>query len=141
MEIVVVNEYSDQLLNTINELLPELSSSATPVSEIGMKEIIDNPTANLLLAQESGEYYGTLTLLLFPNITRYRAWIEDVVVLDSARGKGVGKMLTHAAVKLAQELGTKMVDLTSRPSREVANNLYQSAEFLQRETNVYRYSF
>jgi ribosomal protein S18 acetylase RimI-like enzyme len=32
------------------------------------------------------------------------------------------------------------VDLTSRPSREAANRLYQRIGFERRETNVYRYN-
>ena len=37
------------------------------------------------------------------------------------------------------ELGAKTIDLTSRPSREAANRLYQRLGFEMRETNVYRY--
>jgi ribosomal protein S18 acetylase RimI-like enzyme len=40
----------------------------------------------------------------------------------------------------ARELGCKTVELTSRPSREAANHLYQSAGFERRDTNVYRYT-
>jgi hypothetical protein len=39
----------------------------------------------------------------------------------------------------ARELGCKTVELTSRPSREDANRLYQHLGFVPRETNVYRY--
>ena len=77
---------------------------------------------------------------MFPIITGTRAWIEDVVVSENARGKGVGKLLAAEAIKLAEKYGAKTVDLTSRPSREAANNLYISAGFQQRETNVYRYT-
>jgi len=79
-------------------------------------------------------------LVIFPIITGTRAWIEDVVVPEIARGKGVGKLLIEEAVKLAEKQGAKTVDLTSRPTREVANKLYKSSGFQQRETNVYRYS-
>ena len=39
----------------------------------------------------------------------------------------------------AERRGAKTVDLTSRPSREAANRLYQRLGFKQRDTNVYRY--
>jgi len=39
----------------------------------------------------------------------------------------------------ARELGCTTVDLTSRPSREAANRLYQRVGFVQRETNIYRF--
>jgi ribosomal protein S18 acetylase RimI-like enzyme len=105
-----------------------------------LQNIISNSSVHLLLAQENRECFGTLTLVVFPIVTGIRAWIEDVVVPESARGKGVGKLLTEKAVALAAMHGAKTVDLTSRPSREAANRLYKSAGFQQRETNVYRFS-
>ena len=63
-----------------------------------------------------------------------------MVVAESARGKGVGKMLTSEALSLANKLGAKTVDLTSRPSRKAANELYKKAGFELRESNVYRFN-
>jgi ribosomal protein S18 acetylase RimI-like enzyme len=80
-----------------------------------------------------------MTLVVFPIPTGVRAWIEDVVVDESARGRGVGESLNLRAIELAEELGARTVDLTSRPSREAANRLYQRIGFVPRETNVYRY--
>jgi ribosomal protein S18 acetylase RimI-like enzyme len=80
-----------------------------------------------------------MTLVVFPIPTGVRAWIEDVVVDESARGQGVGEALNLRAIEIAQGLGATTVDLTSRPSREAANRLYQRIGFVQRETNVYRY--
>ena len=64
----------------------------------------------------------------------------DVIVDDDARGKGVGRLLNEAAIEHALDQGAITVDLTSRPSREAANRLYQRIGFVPRETNVYRYS-
>ena len=139
MNIVEVTKYSEEVLNALNELLPQLSSSATPLSESSLLKIIQSESSRLLIAEEGGLYYGSLTLVVFVIPTGTRAWIEDVVVNESARGKGVGRLLSERAVSLANELGAKTIDLTSRPSREVANNLYKSIGFAQRETNVYRY--
>ena len=62
-----------------------------------------------------------------------------MVVDEAARGSGVGAALNQAALDHARALGAKTVDLTSRPSREAANRLYQRLGFEPRETNVYRY--
>jgi ribosomal protein S18 acetylase RimI-like enzyme len=48
--------------------------------------------------------------------------------------------MNRHALELARSLGAKTVDLTSRPSREAANRLYQRIGFEPRETNVYRYT-
>ena len=82
---------------------------------------------------------GSLTLVVFRLPTGVRAWIEDVVVDDSARGHGVGAALNRAAIAHAFERGSRTIDLTSRPAREAANRLYQRLGFVARDTNVYRY--
>jgi len=71
--------------------------------------------------------------------TGLKAWIEDVVVDEAARGHGVGEALNLAALDEARRRGAKAVSLTSRPSREAANRLYQRMGFIPRDTNVYRY--
>lgn len=95
----------------------------------------------LVAENNDGEIVGTMTLVLFKIPTGVRAWIEDVVVDAGSRGEGIGKKLNRKALDLAHEAGAKTVDLTSRPSRESANRLYQDLGFKKRETNVYRFSF
>jgi len=93
----------------------------------------------LLVARLDGRIVGSLTLALFRIPTGMRAWIEDVVVDEAARGHGVGDALNRAALEIAAERGARTVDLTSRPSREAANRLYRRLGFQPRETNVYRF--
>jgi ribosomal protein S18 acetylase RimI-like enzyme len=97
-------------------------------------------TASVLLVArgDDGSIVGSLTLAIFRVPTGLRAWIEDVVVDETARGAGVGEALVVEAVKRAQSQGARSVDLTSRPSREVANRLYRRLGFEARTTNVYR---
>ena len=60
------------------------------------------------------------------------------VVDEAARGLGVGEALTRLALETARTFGARTVELTSRPSREAANRLYQRIGFERRETNLYR---
>ena len=139
MNIIEISEYSEEILSALNELLPQLSSSASPLSDAFLLRVIQSESSHLLMAEEDGQFYGSLTLAVFVIPTGTRAWIEDVVVSEDSRGKGVGRLLSERAVNLANELGAKTIDLTSRPSREAANSLYKKIGFVQRETNVYRY--
>jgi ribosomal protein S18 acetylase RimI-like enzyme len=91
------------------------------------------------VAKDGDFIFGMLSLVVFSIPTGTKAWIEDVVVDEGARGKGVGRKLMKHALDVAKELGAKSADLTSRPSREAANKLYQTIGFEARETNVYRY--
>ncbi|AHU89341.1 GNAT family acetyltransferase [Trueperella pyogenes] len=120
-------------------LIPQLSS-AQPMDIEQIEQLIAQQAIDLLLYKDEGEIQGMLTLVTFAIPTGVRAWIEDVVVDDAARGKGAGRALVEAACDLATKRGAKTVDLTSRPSREAANRLYQRCGFEARQTNVYRYA-
>jgi ribosomal protein S18 acetylase RimI-like enzyme len=105
-----------------------------------VEALVSSPALTFFVAMQEGIMVGTLTLVIFQIPTGLRAWIEDVVVDESARGLGVGAALTNAATDEAQRRGVRSVDLTSRPSREAANALYQKLGFVVRDTNVYRCS-
>lgn len=74
-------------------------------------------------AQQNGEIVGTLTLVLFRTPTGRKAWIEDVVIDEAARGQGAGEGLDRVALERAKEEGAENVNLTSNPTREAANLL------------------
>ncbi|MGV4302183.1 GNAT family N-acetyltransferase [Trueperella pyogenes] len=120
-------------------LIPQLSS-AQPMDIEQIEQLIAQQAIDLLLYKDEDAIQGMLTLVTFTIPTGVRAWIEDVVVDDTARGKGAGRALVEAACDLATKRGVKTVDLTSRPSREAANRLYQRCGFEARQTNVYRYA-
>ena len=139
MKIFELTRASQDKLNAINDLLPQLSSSSTPLELDGLNNLIDSSALSLFLAEKDGKVLGMLSLVVFAIPTGVRAWIEDVVVDNEARGLGVGKALTNHAVREALKKGAQTIDLTSRPSRVAANQLYQKVGFKQRETNVYRF--
>ena len=142
VEVSEFTECTDELVEAFVRLTPQLSSSSPPPSREVLAEIAQSPATVLFVATDtaSGEIVGSLTLALFRIPTGLRAWIEDVVVDESVRGRGVGAALNEAALARAAEVGARTVDLTSRPSREAANRLYKRLGFVQRETNVYRFS-
>lgn len=139
IEVTEAAAVDDELLEAWARLVPQLSSSAPPPSREELDEIVRSPATVLFVARDAGRIVGSLTLVLFRIPTGLRAIIEDVVTDEAARGRGVGTALTRAAIARAEETGCRTVDLTSRPSREAANRLYQQLGFKRRETNVYRY--
>ncbi len=136
--IEVADRATQEVLDGLNRILPQLSSSAPPLTLVQLDEICVNDM--LFIARDSGVIVGSLTLVIFRLPTGLRAWIEDVVVDEAARGKGVGEKLNKAAIKATFDSGARTLDLTSRPSREAANRLYQKLGFKARETNVYRFA-
>ena len=137
--VEIAQSASAELVEAFARLIPQLSKSSPPPSAEELAEMIGSPASDVLVARVDGVVVGTLTLVVFRIPTGVRAWIEDVVVDDAARGHGVGEALNQFALDLARSKGAKTVDLTSRPSREAANRLYQRIGFQPRETNVYRY--
>jgi ribosomal protein S18 acetylase RimI-like enzyme len=128
-----------ELIEAFQRLIPQLSSSNPPPTHDELAQIISAPSTVLFIARLDEHIVGTLTLATFRIPTGVRAWIEDVVVDTAARGHGVGEALNQAAILEARHRGAITVDLTSRPSREAANRLYQRIGFVARDTNVYRY--
>lgn len=146
MAIEIIKEATPELEALFAQVIPQLSSSSEPMKLAQLQELLSQSSLTLLgfrpdTPDEAGErpLLGMLSLVMFQIPTGWRAWIEDVVVHEGARGHGAGEALVRAAVQIAQQRGTKSVDLTSRPSREAANRLYRRAGFVLRETNVYRY--
>ena len=140
INISELTETSSSVLKSINELLPQLSSSAQVISMDRLSELVESDNTLIFIGtDEGGQILGMLSLIVMKIPTGNKAWIEDVVVDQSARGKGMGKALMNHALEKAKELAVKSVDITSRPSREKANMLYQSLGYQIRETNVYRH--
>jgi len=132
LRIELPDEPSDELVDAFRRLLPQLSASAPIPDAAAVKEIVSSPATTVLAARDDEGIVGLLTLAMFRAPTGLRAWIEDVVVDEAVRGRGIGEALTREAIR-------RTVDLTSRPNREAANRMYEKAGFRKRETNVYRY--
>lgn len=139
--VETLDEVTDEAVKAFGRLLPQLSSSAVPPDAAALAAIVSSPAVTVLIARRDGHIVGSLTVAMFPIPTGLRAWIEDVVVDEDARGQGVGALLTEEAIRLARDAGARSLDLTTRPSREAAGRLYDRAGFKQRETRLYRYSF
>ncbi len=138
--VTEATEVTSGLLESMRTLVPQLSSSAAALDHAMLGEIVGSPAVILLVAYTgAGRLVGTLSLVLFRAPTGLRAWIEDVVVDEQARGTGAGSALVRHAIDRAREAGAQTVDLTSRPSREAANRLYVREGFVLRATNVYRF--
>jgi len=141
---IVVEEataVTPELVAAFRQLTPQLSRSAPAPGGAELAEMVRSPATVLLMARDPEKgYVGSLTLVLFRIPTGVRAWIEDVVTDEASRGKGVAEVLCREALNRACAVGARTVDLTSRPSREAANRLYTRLGFVQRDTNVYRWS-
>lgn len=140
IHITELVDITDDVVAAFGRLIPQLSSSNPPPSLDELSQMAADPNIVLFAARDTatGGIVGTLTLAFFRIPTGLQARIEDVIVDESARGAGIGEMLTNAAIDRARSAGARAVGLTSRPAREAANRLYLRLGFEVRDTNVYR---
>ena len=138
MRVEAATAVDDDLCVAVDRLVPQLSRSSPPPGRAVLERIVADGATTLFVARDGDTIVGMLTLATFQIPTGVRAWIEDVVVDEAARGAGAAAALVQAALDLSAALGARTVDLTSRPDREAANRLYVRMGFEARQTNVYR---
>ncbi|MBO0809403.1 MAG: GNAT family N-acetyltransferase [Actinobacteria bacterium] len=140
VQVEIVEQVTPELADAFARLVPQLSRSAAVPDNEALTRLISSDAITVLVARSGPDVAGSLTLVTFPLPTGTRAWIEDVVVDESARGQGIGEALTVRALELARQAGARTVDLTSRPSRAAAGRLYERVGFQLRDSRLYRYS-
>ncbi len=132
---------AEELAEALVTLVPQLSSSNPPPPLDAVRAMLEHEAITQFVARDdSDQIVGVSTLAVFPIPTALRAWVEDVIVDEASAGQGIGRQLTEAMLDHARQLGCATVDLTSRPSRQAANHLYEKVGFTRRETNVYRFT-
>lgn len=138
-DVEVVSAVDDELVDAVVGLLPQLSSSAA--FDRGLLErVVASEAATLFVARLDGAIVGMATLVCYAIPTGVRGHIDDVVVDESTRGRGVARALLEAMIARSGELGIRTLDLTSRPSRVAAIRLYESVGFVRRDTNTFRFA-
>ncbi|HSJ88265.1 MAG TPA: GNAT family N-acetyltransferase [Anaerolineales bacterium] len=142
MYIGKVLEPSDQLSEALQRLIPQLGIHKDIPAHQELKALLEAPGSTLLVAREpdkNGEIVGMLSLTVYRVPTGVRSIVEDVVVDQKMRQRGVGEALIRQAIELARQADASGVALTSNPQREAANRLYRSIGFELRKTNPYFY--
>jgi ribosomal protein S18 acetylase RimI-like enzyme len=140
MEIKKINRFSERSFKAISGLLPQLSPESPSLTREYLRSILASESAHLFIAElDNKQIAGMLTVGTYKTPTGIKVWIEDVVVDESQRGKGIGRELMIFAVNYSKSLGARDVRLTSRPSRIAANELYSKMGFKKYETNFYKF--
>jgi ribosomal protein S18 acetylase RimI-like enzyme len=136
MKVERVMEATEELVEMFRALLPQLTEARTPPTLAQLQDVVSNQTL-LVARDDDGRIVGTLTFVLYRVASGVKGRIEDVIVDESARGQGVGETLVREGMRLANEAGVLMLELTSMPYRQSANRLYKRLGFVRKPTNVY----
>jgi ribosomal protein S18 acetylase RimI-like enzyme len=136
MKVERMTEATEELAGTIERLLPQLTEARTPPTLAQLQDVVANQTL-LVVRDDDGRIVGTLTFVLYRVASGIKGRIEDVIVDESARGQGIGELLVREGMRLANDAGVLMLELTSMPYRQSANRLYKRLGFVRKPTNVY----
>lgn len=138
VRIEAAAEATPELRDALAVLLPQLSPSLPIPSLDHLAAVIADPAVMLLVARDGQAIVGTAAVVVYTTPIWVKARIEDVVVDQAARGRGVGEALVQACIEVARTRGAGIVELQSARSREAANRLYPRLGFELRDSNVYR---
>jgi ribosomal protein S18 acetylase RimI-like enzyme len=138
VRIETVAEATPELQRALAALLPQLNPSL-PIPRLEQLEaMVSDPAVTLLVARDGTAIVATAAVVVYTTPIWLKARIEDVVVDQAARGRGVGEALVRRCIDVARDCGASIVELQSARSREVANRLYPRLGFELRDSNVYR---
>mgnify|MGYP000309760003 FL=1 len=156
IKIIAVTEYNKTVADRIRQLLIQLSRSGKDKGEIPQEwfeQLISSPWHDLLLAVESAEDsnvkqdppvlpeqilgMASVSVIFGAGIGK-NAYLEDFVVDQSARGKGIGNLLFNAYEDWAREKGCKNLEFTCGQGREAAQQFYRDHGAATYDTNFFR---
>lgn len=122
------------------DLLSSFVSRAVEPADFdsALRDIVGSPDRVVLVIEEDGRIAGMSVVNILRKLASRVAIIDEVVVDSDFRGRGYGEKLMKACQAWAFENGADSIELTSRPSRQAANALYQKLGYELRETNAYR---
>lgn len=138
MEIIMPHYITEDMVKAISKMLIQLVDKPNFPDIEYLQKMIDEGASHMFLAFEEGIIIGTLTLVIYRIPSGEKAWIEDVIVENESRGKGVAKQLLEAAFDVVRSKGIQKIDLTSSDWREKAHQLYYNTGFEKRKTSVFR---
>jgi ribosomal protein S18 acetylase RimI-like enzyme len=138
IEIDAPTEVTPELVEALGRLIPQLNPALPVPTAQHLAVLLADPAATLLVARDGNDIVGTAMVIIYPTTIRFESRIEDVVVDESARGRGVGEALVNACIEVARSRGAAIVDLQTARTRESANRLYQRMGFERRDSYPYR---
>lgn len=120
-------------------LLGELRQSLVTPESIAdsLAKILADTDRTALLITDEARPLGMAIINIVHKLPKKEVRIDEVVVSQTARGRGLGTVLIQACETWASEHDADVIEFTSRASREAANHLYQKLGYQIRDTNVY----
>lgn len=94
------------------------------------RSILGNKNYTLLVAREDGQILGTALVIVCTGIPEDFLVIEDVIVNEEIRGKGIGKAIFAQIDTMAEEMQCNYAILISSGFRKGAHQFYEKMGYV-----------
>jgi len=135
-----VKKPDQKILSDVNRLIPQLSSTAKSLSKRQFREMTKGQNTFFIGVWDKGSLVGMGFTVFILTPIGLRARLEDMVIDEKYRGRGIGSILTRRLISEAKKRKARWIEFTSRKDRVATNNFYKKFGFKPRDTNVYRLS-
>ncbi len=138
MKITRLTKYSPEVYGALHHLDTQLSEKKSTITPAQVRRLLAAKQSEVFVLKDGATLCGMATLVYAEMLDGRAAHVDDVVVDEAYRGRGLATLLMQHLIDRARRQKARFIELTSRPARVAANKLYQKLDFALRETNVYR---
>jgi ribosomal protein S18 acetylase RimI-like enzyme len=121
-----------RLLHDFNTEFSEPTPGVGALTEIA-RRMLTAAEMTVLLAGPGPDAISLLRFRTSPWTGSPEAYLQELYVAPALRGRGIGRALLEATIKVAREAGATGIDLNTGETDAAARSLYESAGFTNRE--------
>lgn len=123
--------------NSLKVLMKQLSPRLD-LSRERLDSVLSDDNVRLYVIREEDGIIGCAELCIYESLSSRKGVVEEVAVLETHRGRGLGRTLMEFLLSEARSEAPIDLFLTSNQSRLAANALYSSIGFVPKSTNCYK---
>ncbi len=118
----------DALLRLLRQLDPPDEAPDAPTARAAIDAVTRQPGMRLVVAEVGGAVVGALMMAILPNLSHHgMPWcqMENLVVDEAHRGRGIGRALMEWCEEAAREAGCYKLQFQSRNHRRISHRFYR----------------
>ena len=138
---IIIRKAEKADLPSLKRLIIELVESMDNNRGIGKHIILENchglltdPNTQIIISEKDGTVIGLIHFTFHKTLSHigHSCMIEEIVVTNKYRNKGIGKRLIHAVFEKCKNLGCCEIEVSTELSNTSAREFYKSIGFEER---------